>query len=77
MKPCVTSRGPPGPSELDRCAEGMKLVWADDFGLRSDYAVEESPGVIRHIREAAIALEGAFASPGRSSKRSLGTNAHP
>ena len=49
-------------SELDRGAEGMKLAWTDDFGFALDYAVEESPRVIRHIREAALALEGVGAT---------------
>ncbi len=49
-------------SELDRGAEGLKLAWTDDFGFAMDYAVDESPRVIRHIREAAFALNGIGAS---------------
>ena len=48
--------------ELDTGAEGLKLAWTDDFGFAMDYAVEESPRVIRHIREAAFELHGLGAS---------------
>ncbi len=43
-------------SELDLDVEGLKLAWTDDFGFALDYAVDESPRVIRGIREAAFAL---------------------
>jgi aspartyl-tRNA(Asn)/glutamyl-tRNA(Gln) amidotransferase subunit A len=41
--------------ELDLGAEGLTLAWTDDFGFALDYAVEESPRAIGHIREAALA----------------------
>jgi Asp-tRNA(Asn)/Glu-tRNA(Gln) amidotransferase A subunit family amidase len=52
-------------SELDRGAEGLRLAWTDDFGFALDYAVDESPRVIRHIRDAAFALNsiGATVEP--------------
>ena len=56
-------------SELDRGAEGMKLAWTDDFGFALDYGVEESPRVIRHIRAAALALEGVGATVERTDER--------
>ncbi len=52
-------------SELDRGIEGLRLAWTDDFGFALDYSVEESPRVISHIREAALALNdmGATVEP--------------
>ena len=52
-------------SELDLDIEGLKLAWTDDFGFAMDYAVDESPRVIRCIREAAFALNslGATVEP--------------
>ena len=45
-------------SQLLAGAEGLKVAWTDDFGFALDYAVDESPRVIGHIREAAFALKG-------------------
>ena len=52
-------------SELDRGADGLRLAWTDDFGFALDYAVEESPRVISHIRSAALAANtlGAVVEP--------------
>jgi aspartyl-tRNA(Asn)/glutamyl-tRNA(Gln) amidotransferase subunit A len=52
-------------SELDLDVEGLKLAWTDDFGFALDYAVDESPRVIRCIREAAFAMNslGATVEP--------------
>lgn len=44
--------------ELDQGAEGLRLAWTGDFGFASAYAVAESPRVVRHIRDAAFALNG-------------------
>ncbi|MGO9857673.1 MAG: amidase [Acidimicrobiales bacterium] len=49
-------------SDLEGGAEGLKLAWTDDFGYALDYAVDESPRVIGHIRQAAAALTEAGAS---------------
>jgi aspartyl-tRNA(Asn)/glutamyl-tRNA(Gln) amidotransferase subunit A len=43
-------------SELGQGAEGLKLAWTDDFGFAQNYGVEETPRVIGHVREAALAL---------------------
>jgi aspartyl-tRNA(Asn)/glutamyl-tRNA(Gln) amidotransferase subunit A len=52
-------------SDLHGGARGLKLAWTDDFGYALDYAVEESPRVINHIRQAALALSdiGATVEP--------------
>jgi Asp-tRNA(Asn)/Glu-tRNA(Gln) amidotransferase A subunit family amidase len=49
-------------SQLDHGAEGLRLAWTDDLGFALDYAVDESERVIRHIRKAALALDGVGAT---------------
>ena len=44
--------------ELDLGADGLRLAWSDDFGFALDYAADDSPRVISHIRDAALALNG-------------------
>jgi aspartyl-tRNA(Asn)/glutamyl-tRNA(Gln) amidotransferase subunit A len=48
---------PDARSELDRGAQGLKLAWTDDFGFAMNYAVQESPRVVEHIRHAAFTLD--------------------
>jgi Asp-tRNA(Asn)/Glu-tRNA(Gln) amidotransferase A subunit family amidase len=42
-------------SELGQGGEGLSLAWTDDFGFALNYAVDESPRVIAHLRAAAFA----------------------
>ena len=48
-------------ANLDGGAKGMRLVWSDDFGYASDFAVEESHRVIETVRAAAFQLASAGA----------------
>jgi aspartyl-tRNA(Asn)/glutamyl-tRNA(Gln) amidotransferase subunit A len=48
--------------ELDQGADGLALAWTDDFGFALNYAVDESPRVIAHIRQAAFRLNDIGAS---------------
>ncbi len=41
---------------LDSGAKGMRLIWSDDFGYASDFAVAESARVIETVRKAAFEL---------------------
>ena len=43
-------------STLDSGAAGIRLVWSDDFGYASQFAVAESPRVIKTVRDAAFQL---------------------
>lgn len=49
-------------ANLDGGAKGMRLIWSDDFGYASDFAVQESPRVIETVRAAAFQLASAGAS---------------
>lgn len=44
--------------ELDSGADGLKLVWTDDFGFALEYAVDESRRVVSYVRNAALAVNG-------------------
>ena len=46
---------------LDGGARGMRLIWSDDFGYASEFAVPESPRVIETVRTAAFQLAAAGA----------------
>ena len=46
---------------LDGGANGMRLLWSDDFGYARDFAVEESSRVIDTVRAAAFQLAAAGA----------------
>lgn len=48
-------------TDIDAGAAGMRLVWSDDFGYASQFAVEESPRVIETVRMAAFRLAAAGA----------------
>ena len=52
------SISPDARSEIELGAEGLRLAWTDDFGFTLDYAADDSPRVIGHIRDAALALNG-------------------
>lgn len=43
-------------ADLDLGAKGMRLIWSDDFGYASDFAVTESARVIETVRAAAFEL---------------------
>lgn len=49
-------------ANIDAGVKGMRFAWTDDFGYASAYALEESPRVIKTIREAAQGFKALGAS---------------
>jgi aspartyl-tRNA(Asn)/glutamyl-tRNA(Gln) amidotransferase subunit A len=53
---CLPEAAPPYLEGLERGAQGLRLVWTDDFGYAAKYAAPESPRVIETVRRAALEL---------------------
>jgi Asp-tRNA(Asn)/Glu-tRNA(Gln) amidotransferase A subunit family amidase len=59
---CLPDPPPDYLRTLDEGAQGMRLVWTDDFGFGDAYAASESAEVISTVRRAAQALVSAGAT---------------